>query len=662
MNFWNRMSIVKRVNVSFVLLLALIISVGGLGLYQSQKQGTYLHQFTTETSPRMLEVSRMMVVLLNLKAELNQLVHLTLNDDIQSHQDLVLGHYQNYESIEGHLKALSQDDATLVILESFSGAPFYNASEGYEALIKILQAEVEVKKQLGQFGLNSKKIQRVAYGLVGSDNMNAGFMATTLSSGVDSLIFNTEKALRTTDTEQISTLLSKNKSLARQLEKNSVELAKVTRKYTKSAQKQLVGLIEDASGDTGMVAVHLAAMSAYGQLTEQTNRDIATIDSQIQALIQLSETAQSQSQEFLHYVAKDQQLSRNQTLGIIVGALVMTIFIATSISRQVRSPLYRLLDVLKDLSQGQLTQQLNFKQSDEFGQIGRDLDQGIGQLKEMLSSFENASNQLDTLASDNQSTALDTRSKLSQQYAETENVASAMHEMELSISEVANSATMSSDQLKEAEHSATASKGLMVKNQVQSESLSASLDECTSVIHKLSEDCRDIGKIIEVIEEIAEQTNLLALNAAIESARAGAHGRGFAVVADEVRNLASRTAQSTNTIQLMIKNLRESAKQAVQLVHDCDLGMKESLLVSEEAQRSVAAIQSMIESLSAQSAQIAVAAQQQKEVSGAISRSITEIAMGAKSSLDNANTVTCNSDKLSHLSSQQKQILLAYRW
>ncbi|WP_047047717.1 methyl-accepting chemotaxis protein [Vibrio mexicanus] len=656
------MSIVKRVNVSFVLLLALIISVGGLGLYQSQKQGTYLHQFTTETSPRMLEVSRMMVVLLNLKAELNQLVHLTLNDDIQSHQDLVLGHHQNYESIEGHLKTLSQDDATLLILESFSGAPFYNASEGYEALIKILQAEVEVKKQLGQFGLNSKKIQRVAYGLVGSDNMNAGFMATTLSSGVDSLIFNTEKALRTSDTEQISTLLSKNRSLARQLEKNSVELAKVTRKYTKSAQKQLVGLIEDASGDTGMVAVHLAAMSAYGQLTEQTNRDIATIDSQIQALIQLSETAQSQSQEFLHYVAEDQQLSRNQTLAIIVGGLIMTIFIATSISRQVRSPLYRLLDVLKDLSHGQLTQKLNFKQSDEFGQIGRDLDQGIRQLKEMLSSFENASTQLDTLASDNQSTALDTRSKLSQQYAETENVASAMHEMELSISEVANSATMSSDQLKEAEQSATASKGLMVKNQVQSESLSASLDECTSVIHKLSEDCRDIGKIIEVIEEIAEQTNLLALNAAIESARAGAHGRGFAVVADEVRNLASRTAQSTNTIQLMIKNLRESAQQAVQLVHDCDLGMKESLLVSEEAQRSVAAIQSMIESLSAQSAQIAVAAQQQKEVSGAISQSITEIAMGAKSSLDNANTVTCNSDKLSHLSSQQKQILLAYRW
>ncbi len=549
-----------------------------------------------------------------------------------------------------------------MILESFSGAPFHNANEGYEALIKILQAEVGVKKQLGQFSLNSKKIQRVAYGLVGSDNMNAGFMATTLSSGVDSLIFNTEKALRTRDVEQISTLLSKNKSLASRLEKNSVELAKVTRKYTKSAQKQLVGLIEDASGDTGMVAVHLAAMSAYSQLTEQTNRDIATIDSQIQALIQLSETAQSQAQEFLNYVAKDQQLSRNQTLAIIVGALVMTVFIAASISRQVRSPLYRLLDVLKDLSQGQLTQQLNFKQSDEFGQIGRDLDQGIRQLKEMLSNFETASNQLDTLASDNQSTALDTRAKLSQQYAETENVASAMHEMELSISEVANSATMSSDQLKEAEHSATASKGLMVKNQVQSESLSSSLDECTNVIHKLSEDCRDIGKIIEVIEEIAEQTNLLALNAAIESARAGAHGRGFAVVADEVRNLASRTAQSTNTIQLMIKNLRESAKQAVQLVHDCDLGMKESLLVSEEAQRSVAAIQSMIESLSAQSAQIAVAAQQQKEVSGAISQSITEIAMGAKSSLDNANTVTCNSDKLSHLSSQQKQILLAYRW
>lgn len=82
-------------------------------------------------------------------------------------------------------------------------------------------------------------------------------------------------------------------------------------------------------------------------------------------------------------------------------------------------------------------------------------------------------------------------------------------------------------------------------------------------INELKNNSKEIGIILDTINNISEQTNLLALNANIEAARAGEHGRGFAVVAREIRKLAEESARSTEDIGRLIEAIDSSINRAV---------------------------------------------------------------------------------------------------
>jgi methyl-accepting chemotaxis protein len=125
-------------------------------------------------------------------------------------------------------------------------------------------------------------------------------------------------------------------------------------------------------------------------------------------------------------------------------------------------------------------------------------------------------------------------------------VATATHELESSIAEIAKNAT---DLAQAAEKSRQAS------------------DETKNAILSLQISSSGVAKVAELIASIATQTSVLALNANIEAARAGVHGKGFAVVASEVRKLAEQTAAATSEIQAKVTAIGADTSTAITAIN-----------------------------------------------------------------------------------------------
>lgn len=134
----------------------------------------------------------------------------------------------------------------------------------------------------------------------------------------------------------------------------------------------------------------------------------------------------------------------------------------------------------------------------------------------------------------------------------------------------------------------------------------------------LAEQAREIGQVVELINQIANQTNLLALNATIEAARAGEAGKGFAVVASEVKALAGQTAKATTEIGSRITSIQESTQKSA---------------------TDIAEIAGVIDEVSSIATAIAAAVEQQTAVT-------SEIAMNVQQTATNTNQVVDNIDGL----------------
>ena len=246
---------------------------------------------------------------------------------------------------------------------------------------------------------------------------------------------------------------------------------------------------------------------------------------------------------------------------IFLTVIAVLVVIWQGLQHLLLKPLNAIMNHIRTIASGDLTQNVAITGRNEMGQLAAGLHEMQQSLVSTVSAVRGSTDSIYTGAGEIAAGSNDLSARTEQQAASLEETAASMEELTATVKQNSDNARQATLLAKNA--SETAARGGQV------------VDNVVRTMNDIADSSQQIAHITGVIDSIAFQTNILALNAAVEAARAGEQGRGFAVVAGEVRTLASRSAQAAKEIKGLIENSVSRVNIGSEQVSEAGATMKE---------------------------------------------------------------------------------------
>lgn len=385
-------------------------------------------------------------------------------------------------------------------------------------------------------------------------------------------------------------------------------------------------------------------------------------------------------------ISREDALSRsgNSAIGgvvlivlFIICASVMAAIISKRVIDSISRPLSEIEIVAKELSDGNLHSNLDYRSDDEIGSLAHSLRKSIRTLSSyvddigramkefssgnfdiepnvewkgdfigilnsftdfersmsgMVENIHNVANQVKYGAEQVSSSSTDLAQGATDQAAVTQELTATIANVSERVAQNAENAKSISKKVENT--------GIEIVNS------NKKMQEMVDAMREINEASGKISNIISTINDIASQTNLLALNASIEAARAGDAGKGFAVVADQVSVLAAQSSEaakesasliesSVNAVEKgmviagdtarQLENVVENSKVITEEVNSVATALEEQTISIVQINEGVEHINDVVQTNSATSEECAAASQEMNNQASNLEELISKI-------------------------------------